>query len=58
VRLGGGFEWRQVRGVDVQVSSDGERVKPLLGDAARSQRLQLLARLGMLEKQVDERGLS
>lgn len=58
VRLGGGFEWRQVRGVDVQVSSDGERVKPLLGDAARSQRLQLLARIGMLEKQVDERGLS
>lgn len=56
VLLDGVWEWRQVRGIDVTVSSDGERVAPLLGDAARTGSIRFLDRLDALEQQVDERG--
>lgn len=56
VKLASGWEWRQVRGIDINVNADGEQVRPLLGDAARRGAVRFLDRLRTLETQLDQRG--
>ena len=56
VKIEGQWMWRQVVGLTVGWSADGETVTPRLGDASRQAVIRLLGRIGELERKVAERG--
>ena len=56
VRVDGEEQWRRVRGVDLTVDADGERLQPRLGSPQATQVMELARRLGEVEADTARAG--